>query len=55
MPSLGVKVDSLPGRLNQTAFIAKRPGLFMGAINFIVTIANMRTPGMDWFNLNLFV
>ena len=27
----------------------------MGAINFIVTIANMRTPGMDWFNLNLFV
>ena len=31
VPSLGVKVDSLPGRLNQTVFIARRPGLFMGA------------------------
>jgi cytochrome c oxidase subunit 2 len=28
-------VDSLPGRLNQTAFIAKRPGLFMGACSEI--------------------
>ena len=35
VPSLGVKVDSLPGRLNQTAFIAKRPGLFMGACSEI--------------------
>ena len=30
-PFLGLKVGSLPGRLNQTAFIARRPGLFMGA------------------------
>ena len=35
VPSLGVKVDSLPGRLNQTAFIARRPGLFMGACSEI--------------------
>src|SRR6184192_330709 len=27
----------------------------MGAINFLVTIHNMRTPGMTWFRLPLFV
>ena len=27
VPSLGVKVDSLPGRLNQTAFIANKKDL----------------------------
>nr|AGT28479.1 cytochrome c oxidase subunit II [Pseudodiaptomus annandalei] len=30
MPSLGVKLDAVPGRLNQTKFIAQRPGLFFG-------------------------
>nr|BAV71357.1 cytochrome c oxidase subunit II [Rohtee ogilbii] len=30
VPSLGVKMDAVPGRLNQTAFIASRPGLFYG-------------------------
>ena len=35
VPSLGVKVDSLPGRLNQTAFIARGPGLFTGACSEI--------------------
>nr|ATD53039.1 cytochrome c oxidase subunit II [Aphrophora sp. EMHAU-2015-Zz062722]ATV98832.1 cytochrome c oxidase subunit II [Aphrophora sp. EMHAU-15062702] len=30
IPSLGVKVDSLPGRLNQAAFILSRPGLIFG-------------------------
>ena len=34
-PFLGLKVGSLPGRLNQTAFIARRPGLFMGACSEI--------------------
>nr|AHI96029.1 cytochrome c oxidase subunit II [Odontobutis potamophila]ALL96728.1 cytochrome c oxidase subunit II [Odontobutis obscura] len=27
---LGVKMDAVPGRLNQTAFIASRPGVFFG-------------------------
>nr|YP_010455734.1 cytochrome c oxidase subunit II [Pseudohemiculter hainanensis]UUA64379.1 cytochrome c oxidase subunit II [Pseudohemiculter hainanensis] len=30
VPSLGVKMDAVPGRLNQTAFIASRPGVFYG-------------------------
>nr|AFG29135.1 cytochrome c oxidase subunit II [Tetanocera kerteszi] len=30
IPSLGVKVDGTPGRLNQTNFLISRPGLFFG-------------------------
>nr|QDU24635.1 cytochrome c oxidase subunit II [Raddaella batesii] len=30
VPSLGVKMDAVPGRLNQTAFIISRPGIFFG-------------------------
>nr|YP_009537846.1 cytochrome c oxidase subunit II [Limenitis glorifica]AYN60563.1 cytochrome c oxidase subunit 2 [Limenitis glorifica] len=30
IPSLGVKVDANPGRLNQTSFFINRPGLFFG-------------------------
>uniref|UniRef100_A0A0G3DL13 Cytochrome c oxidase subunit 2 n=15 Tax=Zeugodacus TaxID=47833 RepID=A0A0G3DL13_ZEUSC len=30
IPSLGVKVDGTPGRLNQTNFLMNRPGLFYG-------------------------
>jgi len=30
VPSLGVKADAVPGRLNQVKFIAQRPGLFYG-------------------------
>nr|WEL32823.1 cytochrome c oxidase subunit II [Pentaspinula unispinula] len=30
VPSLGVKSDALPGRLNQTSFIINRPGLYYG-------------------------
>nr|WNH24151.1 cytochrome c oxidase subunit II [Iracundus signifer] len=30
VPSLGVKMDAVPGRLNQTAFVASRPGVFYG-------------------------
>nr|YP_007316873.1 cytochrome c oxidase subunit II [Rasbora steineri]AFV13104.1 cytochrome c oxidase subunit II [Rasbora steineri] len=30
VPSLGVKMDAVPGRLNQTAFIVLRPGMFYG-------------------------
>nr|YP_008758436.2 cytochrome c oxidase subunit II [Heptranchias perlo] len=30
VPSLGVKMDAVPGRLNQTAFIVSRPGIFYG-------------------------
>merc|ERR1712032_1003 len=30
VPSLGVKADAVPGRLNQVKFIAQRAGLFFG-------------------------
>ncbi len=30
VPSLGVKLDAIPGRLNQTGFLANRPGIFYG-------------------------
>lgn len=30
VPSLGIKVDATPGRLNQTNFFINRPGLFYG-------------------------
>nr|ABA25877.1 cytochrome c oxidase subunit II [Crocothemis servilia]QDA21696.1 cytochrome c oxidase subunit 2 [Orthetrum testaceum]WJK72295.1 cytochrome c oxidase subunit 2 [Crocothemis servilia servilia] len=30
VPTLGIKVDATPGRLNQTSFFINRPGLFFG-------------------------
>jgi heme/copper-type cytochrome/quinol oxidase subunit 2 len=30
IPSLGVKVDSVPGRINQTLVMINRPGLIIG-------------------------
>nr|YP_009106918.1 cytochrome c oxidase subunit II [Hamadryas epinome]AIT96658.1 cytochrome c oxidase subunit II [Hamadryas epinome] len=30
IPSLGVKIDANPGRLNQTSFYINRPGIFFG-------------------------
>nr|YP_003345102.1 cytochrome c oxidase subunit II [Cyema atrum]BAI53525.1 cytochrome oxidase subunit 2 [Cyema atrum] len=30
VPALGVKMDAVPGRLNQTAFIVTRPGVYYG-------------------------
>nr|UBN08916.1 cytochrome c oxidase subunit 2 [Panesthia sloanei] len=30
IPSLGIKADATPGRLNQTSFLINRPGMFYG-------------------------
>nr|YP_010164601.1 cytochrome c oxidase subunit II [Muraenesox cinereus]QRM91338.1 cytochrome c oxidase subunit II [Muraenesox cinereus] len=30
VPALGVKMDGVPGRLNQTAFVTSRPGIYYG-------------------------
>lgn len=30
VPSLGVKLDGVPGRLNQTSFLANREGVYFG-------------------------
>ena len=30
VPSLGIKIDAVPGRLNQTSLLAERNGIFYG-------------------------
>nr|YP_009629400.1 cytochrome c oxidase subunit II [Saccharosydne procerus]AVV32037.1 cytochrome c oxidase subunit II [Saccharosydne procerus] len=30
IPSLGIKMDAVPGRLNQSSLMIKKPGIFMG-------------------------
>nr|QOJ44827.1 cytochrome c oxidase subunit II [Allobates marchesianus] len=30
IPTLGVKIDAIPGRLNQTSFLISRPGVYYG-------------------------
>lgn len=30
IPSLGIKIDAIPGRLNQLGFVVNRPGVFYG-------------------------
>ena len=30
VPSLGLKLDAIPGRLNQTSFFIDRPGVYYG-------------------------
>ena len=30
VPSLGIKIDATPGRLNQTSILAERTGVFYG-------------------------
>nr|QOJ44853.1 cytochrome c oxidase subunit II [Allobates chalcopis] len=30
VPTLGVKIDAIPGRLNQTSFLISRPGVYYG-------------------------
>lgn len=35
IPSLGIKIDAIPGRLNQASFVINRTGLFFGACSEI--------------------
>lgn len=57
VPSLGVKVDANPGRLNQTNFYINRPGLFYGQCSEIcganhrfIPIVIERTPVKFFIN-----
>ena len=39
VPSLGLKIDAVPGRLNQTGVFIKRPGFFLdNVLRFVVQI-----------------
>lgn len=44
VPSLGVKLDACPGRLNQTALYMKRPGTFYGQCSEICGINHAFMP-----------
>ena len=44
IPSLGIKIDAVPGRLNQINFIANRPGMFFGQCSEICGINHRFIP-----------
>ena len=44
IPSLGVKMDAIPGRLNQTSFLANREGIFYGQCSEICGLAHSAMP-----------
>nr|QHZ87479.1 cytochrome c oxidase subunit II [Coeliccia cyanomelas] len=58
IPSMGIKVDATPGRINQTSFFMNRPGLFYGQCSEIcganhsfmpITIESVKTKSfIDW-------
>nr|QID48484.1 cytochrome c oxidase subunit II [Yunnantettix bannaensis] len=44
IPSLGVKIDAAPGRLNQSIFLIKRPGLMFGQCSEICGVNHSFMP-----------
>jgi len=44
VPSLGVKVDAVPGRLNQTSLFIKREGLYYGQCSEICGVNHATMP-----------
>lgn len=44
VPSLGVKIDAIPGRLNHTSFLAFREGIFYGHCNEICGVNHAFMP-----------
>jgi cytochrome c oxidase subunit 2 len=44
VPSLGVKVDAIPGRLNHTSFLANRQSVYYGACSEICGVAHSQMP-----------
>lgn len=56
IPSLGVKVDATPGRLNQTTFIINRPGLYYGQCSEICGANHSFIPiVLERINLKYFI
>jgi heme/copper-type cytochrome/quinol oxidase subunit 2 len=44
VPSLGIKVDAIPGRLNQTSFLANREGTYYGQCSEICGLGHSLMP-----------
>ena len=58
IPTLGIKLDACPGRLNQTAILTKREGLFYGQCSEICGINHGFMPialrSVDWMSFRYF-
>nr|YP_010585967.1 cytochrome c oxidase subunit II [Abaria herringbona]UZZ43703.1 cytochrome c oxidase subunit II [Abaria herringbona] len=56
IPSLGVKADALPGRLNQVSFLINQPGLFFGQCSEICGMNHSFMPiCLESINTNFFI
>nr|ALO76694.1 cytochrome c oxidase subunit 2 [Melittomma sp. MEL01] len=56
IPSLGVKIDATPGRLNQASMTVKRPGLFFGQCSEICGANHSFMPiVMESLSMNKFI
>ena len=44
VPSLGVKVDAVPGRLNATSFLIKRHGVYYGQCSELCGVRHLGMP-----------
>ena len=56
VPSLGVKADAIPGRLNQVKFISQRPGIFFGQCSEICGANHRFIPiVIEIININAFL
>nr|APX40384.1 cytochrome c oxidase subunit 2 [Cryptocephalus schaefferi] len=63
IPSMGVKIDATPGRLNQISFLTNRPGLYFGQCSeicganhsFMPIVIESTTPNyfMGWIKKNI--
>nr|AZL93441.1 cytochrome c oxidase subunit 2 [Pristaulacus sp. ZJUH_2016030] len=55
IPSMGIKIDAIPGRLNQISLISKRPGMFFGQCSEICGINHSFMPiVLESTKMNLF-
>nr|YP_011014812.1 cytochrome c oxidase subunit II [Gergithoides gibbosus]WQB38493.1 cytochrome c oxidase subunit II [Gergithoides gibbosus] len=56
IPSIGVKMDAIPGRLNQISFSTKKPGIFMGQCSEICGTNHSFMPiTMESINMKMFI
>nr|UZA61280.1 cytochrome c oxidase subunit 2 [Endeis sp. JZ-2022] len=56
IPSMGIKMDSIPGRINQSNMIVNRPGIFVGQCSEICGANHSFMPiKMESVNINTFI
>nr|UVV36451.1 cytochrome c oxidase subunit 2 [Nogodinidae sp.] len=56
IPSMGMKMDAIPGRLNQMSLMTKKPGLFFGQCSEICGTNHSFMPiSMESISMNMFI